>query len=128
MAKRLATIEELIDLKRSVFEKADPCDLEVWLDIAGTMINVKVWRAKASHGHRLLAAHLYTSATSGAGSDILTSVKVGPVSKSFAVKVSDDAELGSTRWGKMYLAMRRTLVRTPVVVSTTAAARRQFRG
>lgn len=127
MARALATREELIALSPSTFEGADVCALDVYLEIAGTMINLGVWGSKASHGHRLLAAHFYAVSLPGGETGPLASVAVGPASKSFAVSASTDAELGSTTWGRMYLALRRSLPRTPIVVLTSGFARGQFR-
>jgi len=126
VAARIATLEELVALAPDL-ASVDPCILEAWLEIAGTMISISVWGSKASHGHRLLAAHLYQVSQPGGETGPLASVTVGPVAKSFAVTASADAELGSTQWGRMYLTLRRTLCRTPVAINTRLSPR-QFRG
>lgn len=120
MAQRLATKEDLYKLVPQLkgLEPEQACLVDVYLEIAGSMINVKVWKAKASNGHSLLTAHLLamnpdTNIRKGAP---VSSVKVGPVSKSFAVTASQDSELGTTSYGSQYLLLRRTIRRTPLAV------------
>lgn len=121
MAQRLATKAEVLAVAPE-FQSLDPPRLalvDVLLEIAGTMISLRTWKAKASHGHALLTAHLVAShpdVTSAAEGGPLASVTVGPVSKSYAVTASKDTELGTTTYGRMYLAMRKTLKRTPLAI------------
>lgn len=120
MAQRFATCAEVIGIAPELEAVKDR--VVAWLPIAETLITVSVWRDKASHAHALMTAHLVSrtpsGATGGGGGAKLSSVKVGPVSKSFAVTASADAELGSTSYGEAYLLLKRGLVRTPLAINS----------
>lgn len=80
------------------------------------MINLEYWGNKASCGHAYLAAHYATIASDDGG-------EVGPVtartldklSESYASSASSDVDFGSTRYGRLYVQMRKTLVVAPIV-------------
>lgn len=75
------------------------------------------WGVKKSWGHLYLAAHFATLAAGGAGGPV-TSRSIDKISESFAPTpfAQTDAALSSTKWGIMYLALRKTLPNLGIVV------------
>lgn len=121
MAQRLATKDELFRIVPQLkdLEPAEACLLDEWMEIAGSMINVRVWKTKASKAHALLTAHLLATSPDSsvsAGGGPLAGVTVGPVSKTYAVTACDDCELGGSKYGLMYRLLRRTIKRTPLAI------------
>lgn len=97
------------------------------IDFGESMINTKVWGSKAPNGVKLLAAHFLAQlgfgTVSGSG-DIagpVTSEKVGDLQRSYAAtsisggSVSDSI-FNTTRYGRLYLLLRKTIPTTPIVV------------
>lgn len=123
MAQRLATrvdvageagtpggvARELNGVPDSVFE--------TWLEYAADHIGVKRWKERASRGHALLTAHAITIVTGPNGDDPefeagpLMGEANGPASRSFGAVLPtfSDGELASTNYGRLYLALRRTV-------------------
>ena len=122
MAQRLATKDELFALVPQLkdLDPAALCQLDAYLDLAGLMISQRTWKGKASQAHALLTAHLLAMVpgTKLKAGGPVSSVTVGPVSKSFAVTACDDCELGNTAYGLQYRLLRRTIRRTPLAIGT----------
>lgn len=71
------------------------------------------WGVKKSWGHIYLAAHFATISQGGAGGPV-SSRSIDKISESYAITPPSDPDLGSTKWGLMYLALRATLINLPV--------------
>lgn len=117
MAARLATKAELIAFAPTLCgENREPA--ETILELTGSMISIDCWGVKASRGHLLLAAHfLKLLADSGGGASAggpLAGRGLGKISESYAVATQADAELASTTYGQLYLALRKSLFLLPI--------------
>lgn len=73
------------------------------------------WGTKKSQGHLYLAAHFATIASGGAGGPV-TSRSIDKISESYAVAPPSDPDLGSTKWGLLYLALKKTLPNLGIAV------------
>lgn len=114
MAARLATKAELLAFAPTLCdENREPA--EMLLDMTGSMISVECWGTKASNGHLLLAAHyLQIFADSNTAGGPIAARAIGKISESYAVAAQADSELGTTKFGLLYLAMRKTLFLLPI--------------
>lgn len=90
--------------------------LEFFLQCACTMINIQCWGVKASNAHILLTAHLLTIAGGDEGG-VASSKKIDKIQVNFSVASFDtsDAAFASTKWGRMYLALKSTVFVAPLV-------------
>jgi hypothetical protein len=88
--------------------------VQFFLDCACSMINLDCWGNKADCGHIYLTAHFLTVA-SGIADGTITSKKIDKLAISYAGAPPGEGELSETRWGRMYMALKRTLVVMPVV-------------
>lgn len=96
--------------------------LDLQLATACSMINVAVWKSKAGAGAIYLTAHLMTIAAPSIGggeTGATTSRAIDRISQSNAATAFDtsDAAFASTRWGRMYLALKKGLPRVPATTS-----------
>lgn len=78
------------------------------------MINPTCWGVKRSFAHWYLTAHFLTIASGGAGGTV-ASKSIDKISISYAVTPPSDPELGATKWGLLYLALRDSLPRIGAV-------------
>jgi hypothetical protein len=97
--------------------------LGLLLDTACSMISVECWGDKASAGHTYLTAHLATvagAAGQGGEGGPLTSQGMGAISASWATTGFDasDASFSGTKWGRMYIMLRDSLIVLPLVSSS----------
>ena len=93
--------------------------LEDLLDCTCKMVNLETWRTKASCGHSYLALHfLEVSGVNGGGeAGAIERRKIDKLEIDYAAVASvseGDAAFGSTKWGRLYLAMRSTLMVLPM--------------
>jgi len=105
-------------LSASTLEGGD-ATVQFALECACSQINLCRWGVKASCGHIYLTGH-FLSVQSGAGGGeggAVSSKKIDKISIGYATPTFDssDAALASTKWGRMYLALRDTIFVTPVV-------------
>lgn len=118
MANRLATPEEVCSLT-SAFANLPPETLEWFLESAGQDINLECWGEKASQGHALLTAHYMTVAglgSSGGERGPVTSKKIDKLAITYGSSVASASdELASTKWGRLYLSKRKTIIIAPMV-------------
>jgi len=70
------------------------------------------WGVKKDCAHRYLALHFLTVASGGAGGPV-SSRTIDRLSESYAITPPTDAELGSTKWGLLYLALKKTVLKLP---------------
>lgn len=73
------------------------------------------WGDKKSYGHCYLAAHFLTVASNGAGGPV-SSRTIDRISEAYAVSPATDPELGTTKWGLLYLSLRKTLPNIGIAV------------
>ena len=74
------------------------------------MLPAACWGNKRSCAHEYLAAHFITVASGGSGGTV-SSKKIDKISISYAVSPPSDPDLGSTKYGLLYLALRQSIVR-----------------
>ena len=107
MAKRCATPEEFLKIVPE-FSEEDTEVIQFWLDTTCSMINIECWGNKASSAHILLTAHFMAVEDNQEGGPTKRK-KIDKLEIENAVKENSDEEFGSTKWGRLYLAMRRTV-------------------
>jgi len=91
--------------------------IEWMISCTCSMINLECWGDKASCGHAYLAAHFLTVEAGGEGG-IVSNRKIDTIQEGYGgipAFDSSDAALASTKYGRMYLAMRATLLTPPFV-------------
>lgn len=82
-----------------------------------SMINLECWGDKASCGHAYLAAHFMAVEAGGEGG-IVNNRKIDTIQEGYGGIPNfdtSDAALASTKWGRLYLALRATLLTPPFV-------------
>jgi hypothetical protein len=81
------------------------------------------WGSKSTIAQAWLTAH-YLTVGSGGEQGVVTSQAIDQISASFGSTPIDpsDALLASTKWGRLYLAMRQTLPRIGAVVGRPAGS------
>ena len=99
------------------FSSLENSQINIFLGMAKRCINASVWGDKADDGIKLLTAHFVSMANRGGASGSITKEKVGDLEISYGSGGGSESDLATTSWGKLFLAMRRTLVITPMVVS-----------
>jgi hypothetical protein len=105
--------------------------LDLQLATACSMVNVAVWKGKAGAGAIYLTAHLMTIAAPNIGggeTGATTSRGIDRISQSNQATAfaTTDAAFASTRWGRLYLALKKGLPRVPATTSARACG--VFRG
>jgi len=122
MSQRCATLAEF----RAQFPEFDApvltdAQVELILECTCHMINLECWGKKALCGHLYLAAH-FAATQLGEEAGPLTGKTIGRISESFSssfTNMSGDV-WRTTKYGRMYWAQYRTLLKTPI------AARRRL--
>lgn len=106
------------DVKALAEELTTVLDAKVnlYIELAKLQVLESFWGAKYKMGVVTLAAHLLTLMNRAGGSaGSVSSEAVGELSISYSAPTSD-SELGTTTYGSMYIALRKTLNITPLVV------------
>lgn len=99
------------------FEEADKNQVNVFLDIAKTVINEAVFGNKYEYAVLLMAAHFLTLTPVAGDGGPISQQKVGNISVTYAdVTIKNNEELSQTPYGVMYLTLRRTILVTPLIV------------
>jgi hypothetical protein len=92
--------------------------LDFQLSTTASMVNVSTWRGKAGAAQAYLCAHFMAIATGAGGGETgaTTSRAIDRISQSNAATAFEmsDAAFASTRWGRMYLALKSTVLRIPM--------------
>ncbi len=119
-----ATRKDVLDLSLTgEFDDIADHQVDNALAEALTFIHVATWDAgalpKADKGQALLAAHILVDAMRGDNAPIgpLIREQAGALSHAFAAPAAGQAEdtaFNATRYGRRYLALKRTLLLTPV--------------
>ncbi len=95
--------------------------LDFQLSTTASMVNVSTWRGKAGAAQAYLCAHFMAIATGAGGGETgaTTSRSIDRISQSNAATSFDmsDAAFASTRWGRLYLALKATVLRIPMATS-----------
>jgi hypothetical protein len=86
------------------------------LQCACSMINLGCWGIKADCAHIYLTAHMLATQSGQAGGAV-SSKSLDKLSISYATATPVDAELSSTKWGRMYLQLQKTILVLPVIGS-----------
>lgn len=101
------------------FSKVAAATLEAWIPIASNRVPASVWGGNTLYATALLLAHMLTASGKsgfGSGGGAVTSESVGDLSRGFSSVSSNagsgDAELGTTRYGLDFIALRRETVVT----------------
>lgn len=111
MAKRYATKAEVLALAT---ELTDEAPLDVIVEMTQSMVNLETWGSKASVAHQALAAHFATEVMNPAGATgPVASRTIDKLAESYAVTAPSDAELGTTKYGRLYLMLRKGLLVVP---------------
>jgi hypothetical protein len=84
------------------------------LSCACSQINLGCWGVKADCGHVYLTGHFLALQTGIGEGGVLNRKKIDKIEAGFAVATPSDGDLGSTKWGRMYLQIRKTLFIAPL--------------
>jgi hypothetical protein len=93
-----------------------PGDAQVMfaLNCACSQINLSCWGVKADCAHVYLTAHML-AVQSGQQSGAVSSKTIDKLSISYANATPTNAELSSTKWGRMYMQLQKTVMVLPVI-------------
>lgn len=95
--------------------------LDFQLTTTCLMVNASKWGSKAGAAQAYLAAHFMAIATGAGGGETgaTTSRSIDRISQANASTAfaTTDAAFASTRWGRMYLALKATVLRIPMATS-----------
>ena len=96
-------------------------DIEVFIEYARLFICEDKWGDKAKLGIILMTAHLMTELDIGSQPGFVTSETVGDLSRGYGMPTStglsaSDSLLMTTKYGKQFALIRKTIVTTPLVV------------
>lgn len=99
--------------------------INLMIEDATLSIERNVWGDKADLATIYLVAHLLAVAGQGTGvgsaGGAVTKKKVGDLEKTFATPSSKvavvDGDLGSTVYGRLFLRLRREIVKSPLVIN-----------
>lgn len=95
--------------------------LDFQLATTCTMVNASAWGSKAGAAQAYLCAHFMAIATGAGGGEtgVSTSRSIAQISQSNASTSFDtsDAAFASTKWGRMYLALRATVINFGMMTS-----------
>jgi hypothetical protein len=109
MASRHATRIEVLALAP---ELTDSPVLDIVLDIAASMATTAAWADKTSSAHALLTAHFMTSMGGDSSGQTVVSKSIEGASITYLTSQLSDAELGSTKYGRLYTMLRASLVQS----------------
>lgn len=90
--------------------------VQTMLDCVCQQINFDCFGEKAECAHRFLTAHFLAMQGGGSGeSGAVSSKKIDKLAISFAVTTPSDGDLGSTKWGRMYMQLKKSILIFPLV-------------
>ena len=110
----------MVDPLDAVLGALPDATIQIFLDCAAEMMDQACWGNKTQCGNVYLAAHNLTSAL-GAESGPLESRKLGDIAASYGMMATTGGNFGTTNWGRMYVAMRDTLLIVGVAGRRTTA-------
>lgn len=86
------------------------------LDCVCLQINLECHGEKAQCAHRYLTGHFLAMQGGGSGEGgAVASRTIDKLAISFATTTPSDGDLGSTKWGRMYMQLKRTILVLPIV-------------
>lgn len=88
--------------------------VEMFRECACSMINLECWGDKASCAHVYLTGHFFLVAQ-GQETGPVTARTLDKLSESYASTANADTEFGTTKYGRLYLMLRKTLIVPPIV-------------
>jgi hypothetical protein len=110
-----ATVAEVTELAPELATLVGPV-LSLLVDvITAAMVEPADWAELTREGHRTLAAHVATTTLNAkAAVGAVTSRKIDKVQENYAASAVSDAELGTTKYGRMHLMLKAMLVSSAV--------------
>ncbi len=116
MPRRYATPDDLTALAPE-FKDQDCAFLQTLLDVTADQIPLDVWLVKSSTAHVYLTAHMLTVAEDNergpVNSEQIDKIRVSYGAVGTATQL--DANLSTTKWGRLFLQLRTTLLLVPIV-------------
>ncbi len=111
-----------ITTRFSEFAAVATATIDLAITDATLSVNRARWGDKADLATVYLAAHLLVNGGWGAGAGAAGAVikkKVGDLDKTFAAPTiaTTDSELGITKYGRLFLRLRKEIVKTPLVLN-----------
>lgn len=100
------------------FSEASDSKIELFLEYARSWVHETKWGNKQKFAEILMCCHLLTLQQRGGGvSGPVTAERVGDVNISYGQAASTGNEaLSTTAYGLQFLALRKTLIITPIVI------------
>jgi len=101
------------------FDSLDDSFILIKIEEAKLMVNRAAFGNKYDLAVSYMTAHLLELSTRGGNVGIISSEKVGDLSRSFSASASDpgEASLGETAYGKFFLSLRKTIPKSPLTWS-----------
>lgn len=119
-----ATVQQVRDLMGATYASISDGEITAALTEAALHMHAETWGDRYSTGQALLAAHFLADAFGGSGGGsfvgIVTQTRLGPAGKMYAtpgvsVVQNDPLNLRSSRFGRRYLALAKTITASPMV-------------
>jgi len=107
------------DIKAFAAELENETDerINLFIEYGLSFVNETKFGRKFKLAHVLITCHLITAAGRGGNGGGVTSESVGELSRSYGQTTgSGTDELATTSFGQQFIALRKTLLRTPLVV------------
>ncbi len=114
MAKAHVTRTEFLQATACAFDGVAAAAVDLALETAQCMVNLERWGERASLAHTYLSAHFLAEATGVARGDQLKRKRIDKLELEFQ-NAASSSDLGSTKWGRQYLALRSGLFSPPIV-------------
>lgn len=108
-----------LSLAMPEFANADPAFVAFYIAEAKKYINFELWGDKSDYAWALFAAHMMTlakAASASSGGGPATSSRVGDLARTYGGPMSNNV-LEQTSYGKLFLQLRKTIFKTPLVVT-----------
>ena len=113
MAQAYATKADVLELAPEL-TAYDGAVLDLIVDeISQAMIELAAWGTRASYGHMTIAAHLATLVLNpAAATGVVTARSIDKLGESYATGTITDADLATTKYGRMHAELRKRLVQS----------------
>lgn len=122
MSASYASVSDVTTLAPEL-ASVNPAQLALIVDVlTQAMISVDDWGTRLSEGHTLLAAHWATIELNPAGAGgVVTSRRLDKISETYQVAAMSDSELSTTKYGRMFLALRAQIGSSVAFTSSASA-------
>ena len=104
-----------VKLLAKEFEGLSDSVIQEYLTIVDAIIDTAAFGSRVGTAKAYLAAHLMKVSESNGLGDI-TSENNGAISRSYSANTIDNQELSSTSYGRLYLALQRGNISSPIIV------------